>query len=102
MYYSVPKFKIWLNHRKAIAEQNVHVPNYWLQLWTNFTVKSTEVLNNRDILEISFNKFDYTTEDFDTYSYIERLSAFLNIQNVPETKRVETLISVLSPNMYSC
>uniref|UniRef100_T1I2T9 Uncharacterized protein n=1 Tax=Rhodnius prolixus TaxID=13249 RepID=T1I2T9_RHOPR len=54
---------------------------------------------NKGISGITFDRYDETAEDFDTY--IERLSAFFEVQVVHEEKRVACLISLIGPKLFT-
>lgn len=52
---------------KVIAEQNIQIQKWLATVMENVTVKSTEVLNSKNISGISFDMFEDTIEDFNTY-----------------------------------
>ncbi|BES87362.1 Hypothetical Protein NTJ_00167 [Nesidiocoris tenuis] len=54
---------------------------------------------NRGISGISFDKYDESVEDFDTY--MERLTAFFDTQSVPEARKVSCFVSLIGPKLFT-
>lgn len=53
----------------------------------------------RPVHGLSFDKYNEDVESFD--DYLDRLTCFLDLQNIPDTKKVNTLVTLLSPKLYS-
>lgn len=55
--------------------------------------------STRGVTGITFDRFDEAVEDFDTY--IDRLTAYFIVQNVPDKLKVQCFVSLIGPKLFS-